>query len=96
MKKQHHLNKKELIAKAKADALAFMTSGRAVKLIAMIVLREKFQFSADDLRLFLDSFEDVLDYYNKSKGYQDLLHEWDDFFHDELGEYILYREEHGE
>ena len=60
----------------------------------MIVLKEKFQFTAEEERLFLDSFEDVLDYYNKSKDYQALLKEWDDFFFDEIGEHILYREEY--
>ena len=87
---RRHLTKEEILFKAKTESKAFVASGRAVKMIAMIVLREKFQFGNDELKLFLESFEDVLDYYNNSKDYQALLKEWDDFFFDEIGEHILW------
>ena len=91
--KQYHLNRNALIEKAKAESLAFMASGRAVKLISLIVLHQEegFNFDADQLRLFLDRFEEVLEYYNTSKSYQDILAEWDDYFKDLLGESILWR-----
>ena len=87
---KRHLTKDEIIFKAKAESMAFVATGRAVKMIAMIVLRERFGFTNEDLKEFLERFEDVLDYYNKSKDYQALLKEWDDFFYEEIGERILY------
>ena len=87
---KRHLTKDEILFKQKTEAKAFLASSRAVKMIALIVLREQFSFGADDLKKFLEGFEDVLDYYNESKDYQALLHEWDDFFEEEIGERILW------
>ena len=87
-----HLDRNGVIARMKAEATAFAASGRAVKMISLIVLHEQFGFSAEQLREFLDRFEEVLDYYNESKDYQGLLHEWDDYFKELLGEAILWKE----
>ena len=94
MGKNHHRSRNELIERAKAESLAFMASSRAVKLIALIVLHqeETFDFDADQLRLFLDRFEEVLEYYNGSKSYQDMLKEWNAYFEELLGESILWKE----
>lgn len=88
-----HLNRDAVNAKLKAEATAFAASGRAVKMISLIVLQEEFGFTAQQLRTYLDRFDDVLDYYNTSKDYQALLHEWDDYFEQELGEKILWKTE---
>ena len=88
-----HLDRNAVNAKLKAEATAFAASGRAVKLISLIVLQEEFNFDAERLKTFLERFDDVLDYYNKSKDYQALLHEWDDYFEQELGEKILWKTE---
>ncbi len=87
---RRHLTRDEIILKAKTEQQAFVATGRAVKMIALIVLHERYGFTADDCKEFLERFEDVLDYYNKSKDYNDLLKEWDDYFFDEIGEHILY------
>ena len=87
---RRHLTRDELILKARTEQQAFVATGRAVKMIALIVLREQFSFGTDDLKKFLRWFEDVLEYYNESKDYQALLHEWDDFFEEEIGERILW------
>ena len=94
MGKNHHLRRNELIERAKAESMAFMASSRAVKLIALIVLHQEdtFNFDADQLRLFLDRFEEVLEYYNESKSYQSVLKEWDAYFEELLGEPILWKE----
>lgn len=88
-----HLSRDAVNAKLKAEAEAFAASGRAVKMISLIVLQEEFGFTAQQLRTYLDRFDDVLDYYNTSKDYQSLLHEWDDYFEQELGEKILWKTE---
>lgn len=88
-----HLQKAEVLQMLKHESEAYLASSRAIKLISMIVLREQFQFSKEDLRTYLDSFEDVLSYYNKSKDYKALLNEWDEFFEDEIGERILWKRE---
>ena len=85
-----HMDRDMALFKMKTEAEAFMSTSRAVKMIALIVLHEKFHFGAKDLREFLERFEDVLDYYNKSHDYQELLHEWDDYFLEEIGERILW------
>lgn len=87
---RRHLTKDELILKAKTEQQAFVATGRAVKMIALIVLHERYGFTAEDCKEFLERFEDVLDYYNKSKDYNELLKEWDEYFFDEIGEHILY------
>ena len=85
-----HLNRDETLYKMKTEATAYAASGRAVKMIALIVLHERYGFTAEDCKEFLERFEDVLDYYNKSKDYQALLKEWDDYFFEEIGEHILW------
>lgn len=85
-----HLNRDETLYKMKTEATAYVASGRAVKIIALIVLHERYGFTAEDCKEFLERFEDVLDYYNKSKDYQALLKEWDDYFFEEIGEHILW------
>lgn len=85
-----HLNRDETLYKMKTEATAYVASGRAVKMIALIVLHERYGFTAEDCKEFLERFEDVLDYYNKSKDYQALLKEWDDYFFEEIGEHILW------
>lgn len=89
---RRHLTKEEILFKAKTESTAFVTTGRAVKLIALIVLHERYGFTAEDCKEFLERFEDVLDCYNKSNDYQALLKEWDDYFFDEIGEHILWKE----
>ena len=86
-----HKSKNEVLAQMKAEALAYLATGRAVKMISLIVLHEQFGFDAEDLKKYLESFEDVLDYYNKSKDYQALLEEWDEYFEQEIGERILWK-----
>lgn len=85
-----HLQKSDVLAILKKETEAYYSTSRAVKLISLIVLHEKFGFTADDLKEYLERFQDVLDYYNKSKDYKALLKEWDDFFYDEIGEHILW------
>lgn len=85
-----HLNRDETLYKMKTEATAYVASGRAVKMIALIVLHERYGFTAEDCKEFLERFEDVLDYYNKSKNYQALLKEWDEYFFEEIGEHILW------
>lgn len=85
-----HLNRDETLYKMKTEATAYVASGRAVKMIALIVLHERYGFTAEDCKEFLERFEDVLDYYNKSKDYQALLKEWDEYFFEEIGEHILW------
>lgn len=86
-----HRSKNEILSQMKTEAVAYMATGRAVKLISLIVLHEQFGFDAEDLKKYLESFEDVLDYYNKSKDYQALLEEWDEYFEQEIGERILWK-----
>ena len=86
-----HKSKNEVLAQMKTEALAYLATGRAVKMISLIVLHEQFGFDAEDLKKYLESFEDVLDYYNKSKDYQALLEEWDEYFEQEIGERILWK-----
>lgn len=86
-----HKSRNEILAQMKTEALAYLATGRAVKLISLIVLHEQFGFDAEDLKKYLESFEDVLDYYNKSKDYQALLEEWDEYFEQEIGERILWK-----
>lgn len=88
-----HKSRNEILAQMKTEALAYLATGRAVKLISLIVLHEQFGFDAEDLKKYLESFEDVLDYYNKSKDYQALLEEWDEYFEQEIGERILWKTE---
>lgn len=85
-----HLNRDETLYKMKTEATAYVASGRAVKMIALIVLHERYGFTTEDCKEFLERFEDVLDYYNKSKDYQALLKEWDEYFFEEIGEHILW------
>ena len=87
---KRHLNRAETLYKMKTETTAFVATGRAVKMIALIVLHERYGFTAEDCKEFLERFEDVLDYYNKSKDYQALLKEWDDYFFEEIGEHILW------
>ena len=91
--KKHINDKSALMAMMKHEATAFAAAGRAVKLISLIILCEQFKFSAEDLKLYLDSFEDVLDHYNKSNDYKALLEEWDSYFEQELGARILWKTE---
>lgn len=86
-----HKSRNEVLAQMKTEALAYLATGRAVKMISLIVLHEQFGFDAEDLKKYLESFEDVLDYYNKSKDYQALLEEWDEYFEQEIGERILWK-----
>lgn len=86
-----HKSRNEILAQMKTEALAYLATGRAVKMISLIVLHEQFGFDAEDLKKYLESFEDVLDYYNKSKDYQALLEEWDEYFEQEIGERILWK-----
>lgn len=86
---KHHSTKQELLHRLRIESKAFIASGRAVKLIALIILEKEFEFDPDGLKTFLECFEDTLDYYNQSKDYQKLLTEWDEYFIEELGQSIL-------
>ena len=88
---KRHLSKQEVMFKLKTEATAFMATGKAVKLISVIVLHEQFGFREEELKLFLDSFEDVLEHYNKSDDYHELLEEWDEWVEQETGERILWK-----
>lgn len=87
-----HMSKDQLLFKMKTEQMAYLASGRAVKLIALIVLHEQYHFNAEQCKEFLERFEDVLDYYNKSKEYTSILEEWDEYFEQEIGERILWKE----
>ena len=87
-----HLNRAETLYKMKTEATAFVATGRAVKLIALIILHKEYNFNAEQCKEFLERFEDVLDYYNKTKEYTSILEEWDEYFEQEIGERILWKE----
>lgn len=84
-----HMTRSDLLQKVKIEAQAYMASSRAIKLIALIILAEQYGFNNEELKLFLESFEDVLDNYNQSNSYQQLLKQWNDYFIQEIGEDIL-------
>lgn len=84
-----HPNRNDILERMRIEATAFMASGRSVKLIALVILSEEFKFDADQLKTFLERFEDTLDYYNKSDDYTNLLNEWNDYFKETIGEDIL-------
>lgn len=86
---KRHPNRNDILERMRIEATAFMASGRSVKLIALVILSEEFKFDADQLKTFLERFEDTLDYYNKSDDYTKLLNEWNDYFKETIGEDIL-------
>lgn len=86
---KRHLSKSELLYKAKTEATAFATTGRAVKLISLVILTEEFHFTPEQQKLFLERFDDTLDFYNESNDYKKLLNEWNDYFKETIGEDIL-------
>lgn len=86
---KRHPNRNDILDRMRIEATAFMASGRSVKLIALVILSEEFKFDAEQLKIFLDRFEDTLDYYNKSEDYTKLLNEWNDYFKEIIGEDIL-------
>lgn len=88
---KRHLSKQEIMFKLKTEAEAFMATGKAVKLITLVVLSDIFDFDAEALKEYLDAFERVLERYNTSDDYHALLEEWDNFFFEELGEHILWK-----
>ena len=89
MKKR--LSKQDVLFKMKTEATAFMASSRTVKLISLIVLDEVFGFTNEELKEYIERFEDVLDYYNKSDNYKELLEEWDEHYGREIGQSILWK-----
>ena len=84
-----HLSKAEILFRAKTEATAFIATGRAVKLISMVILSEEFHFEPEQLKQFLVRFEDTLDYYNGSNDYKALLNEWNEYFKETIGEDVL-------
>lgn len=86
-------SKEDLLWRLKVESEAFYGTSRAVKLVSLIILRQEFQFSNEDLQKYLERFEEVLEYYNQSNDYKALLNEWDEYFEQELGVRILWKRE---
>lgn len=86
---KRHLTRDELIWKAKKEAEAYAVTGRAVKLISLVILEAEFHFTTEQLKTFVERFDDTLEYYDRSKDYNALLDEWNDYFKDTIGEDIL-------
>ena len=86
---KHNMTKNDLIWRAKTEAEAFAASGRAVKLISLVILEAEFNFDSEKLRTFVERFDETLEYYNKSNDYNKLLNEWNDYFKDTIGEDVL-------
>lgn len=89
MKKQKHLTPMELNLLQKKQAEALTAAGKAMQIIALVILKEEFGFGPKRLGRFMDRFEDTLDYYNGSDDYQGLLQEWNEYFADYAGIRIL-------
>lgn len=86
---KRHLTRDELIARAKAEATAYAATGRAVKLISLVILEAEFHFNAEQLKTFVERFDDTLEYYDRSNDYNKLLDEWNEYFKETIGEDVL-------
>lgn len=86
---KHNMTKNDLIWRAKTEAEAFAASGRAVKLISLVILEAEFNFDSNKLRTFVERFDETLEYYNKSNDYHKLLNEWNNYFRETIGEDVL-------
>lgn len=84
-----HLDRDEALWKAKIEAKAFAASGRSVKLISLVILSEEFKFTPEQLALFLERFDETLEFYDHSKDYHKLLNEWNEYFKDTIGTDVL-------
>ena len=91
-KLKRHLSKSEILFKAKTEATAYMATSRAVKLISLVILSEEFGFDPSELKLFLERFDDTLDYYNTSNDYKQLLTEWNEYFKETIERVVKTRE----
>lgn len=90
MKKQKHLTDPGLInLMMKKQQQAIDASGKAMLLIALVILNEEFKFGPKRLNRFVDRYQDTLDYYNESNDYQALLDEWNQYFYDYAGIKVL-------
>ena len=80
-----HMSKEEVLDQIWANKKAVDRIWKGNMLISLIILHDKFDFDAADLNEFVDSYHDVLEYYNASNQYDKLLEEWNNYFWDYAG-----------
>lgn len=84
-----HLEKNALLSRLKQEKTFTDRIWKANLLITMVILNDKFDFDDKDLNEFVDSYHDVLEYYNESDRYQELLEEWNQYFWEYAGVKVI-------
>lgn len=89
MAKRHVQSKSELLAHHKHEKMFTDAVWKVNLIITLIILNDKYDFDAEALNDFVDSYWEVLEYYNNSPKYQNLIEEWNQYFWDYAGIKII-------